>query len=241
MLLADTRLSPVSVHSTSSAASRDSGGQPRNAASIMPRLYRVLGALAASRPASHAGGLNDYRALYDTRWRVLRMAIGGEDGTAELHIMRHDQLNSLRAPSAAGISMIPDRGMTLKGVELVNLRRLDTVFDLCVDEIATPRVFLKVDVQGSDLDVFHGAGRCMRHVVALQPEISLKPIYEQAPSFDEAIHFLQSLGFNVTGLFPAGSLPNLAIIDLDCVMIRSTIGPPAPIATQLISESWKTG
>jgi hypothetical protein len=167
------------------------------------------------------------------------MALGSEDAIGTLNVLHHSQLTSLRLPSNAGMSLIPDHGMALQSVEQVEIRRLDSVFDLCADGMATPRAFLKVDVQGYDLEVFRGATNCMQYVVALQSEVSLKPIYEQAPPFDEAIHFLRSLHFDVTGLFPAGSLPNLAIIDLDCVMIRSDIALSAEAPTHLISESWK--
>jgi FkbM family methyltransferase len=204
------------------------------------RGFGYAGRIISFEPDPESYKLLDERSRRDTHWCALRMALGSEDGTAVLNIMRHNQLNSLRVPNTMGVSIIPDRGMTLKSLEEVDIRRIDSIFDHCAAGIATPRVFLKVDVQGYDLEVFSGATNCMRHVVALQSEVSLKPIYEQAPSFDEAIHVLRSLGFDVTGFFPAGSLPNLAIIDLDCVMIRSNIAMSTANSTHLIGENWKT-
>jgi FkbM family methyltransferase len=204
------------------------------------RGFGYSGRIISFEPDPESYKLLAERALRDTHWCARRMALGSENGTAMLNIMHHSQLNSLRVPSAAGISIIPEDGMTVKSVEHVPLQRVDSIFDDCVGGIATPRVFLKVDVQGYDLEVLRGATISMPYIVALQSEVSLKPIYEQAPSFSEAIHFLQSLGFDVTGLFPAGSLSNLAIIDLDCVMIRSNIGLTAGRSTHLIGEPWKT-
>jgi FkbM family methyltransferase len=205
------------------------------------RDFGYTGRIVSFEPDPGSYKLLDERVFSDTRWRALRMALGSENGTAMLNIMHHTQLNSIRSSSAAGRAIIQDDGMAVKDVEQVDLRRLDSVFKDCVDGIATPRVFLKVDVQGYDLEVFRGATNCMHNVVALQSEVSLKPIYEQTPPFDEALRFLRSLGFDVTGFFPAGSMSNLAIIDLDCVMIRSNLAPPSSISTQLVGESWKTG
>jgi FkbM family methyltransferase len=203
------------------------------------RGFGYTGRIISFEPDPDSYRLLAERALLDTHWRTLRMALGAEDGTAMLNIMHHDQLNSLRAPSLAGRAIIPEGGMTLKGVEEVDLRRVDSIFEHCVSGIGSPRVFLKVDVQGYDLEVFRGASASMHYVVALQSEVSAKPIYEHAPPFGEAIQFLRSLGFDITGFFSAGSLANLAVIDLDCVMVRADIAPCTANAGHLIGESWK--
>jgi len=42
-------------------------------------------------------------------------------------------------------------------------------------------VFLKMDTQGWDLDVFVGCGTCLASVVGLQSELSIRSVYEAMP------------------------------------------------------------
>jgi hypothetical protein len=97
-------------------------------------------------------------------------------------------------------------------------------------------VFLKMDTQGFDLQVFAGAKRSLPKVLALQSEISIQPIYEGVPEYLEALEVYTKAGFVISGLYPVSrDKDTLALIELDCVMRR------VPKPAQRLSAERPTG
>ena len=91
-----------------------------------------------------------------------------------------------------------------------------------VEGIDDPRVFLKLDTQGFDLEVLKGAESVLNKVVGLQAEASFKPIYEGMPDHITALTEFRRLGFEVTGFYLVSRDPgSYAIIEYDCVLART--------------------
>ena len=80
------------------------------------------------------------------------------------------------------------------------MRRLDTLYE----ELLRPddRVYLKVDVQGGELDVLRGAERVLAQAPLVEAELSFVPLYEGAPRFDEVIDTSLDRGFGVHSIEP---------------------------------------
>lgn len=55
--------------------------------------------------------------------------------------------------------------------------------------------FLKLDVQGAELDVLRGAERSLESIVAIQTEVEFVPIYKDQPLFADIDQFLRQRGF----------------------------------------------
>ena len=55
--------------------------------------------------------------------------------------------------------------------------------------------YLKLDVQGAELDVLRGAQERLRSVVAIQTEVEFVPIYRGQPLFADIDQFLRARGF----------------------------------------------
>ena len=53
-------------------------------------------------------------------------------------------------------------------------------------------MLLKTDTQGWDLEVIEGAAGCLERVVALQVELSVRPIYEGSPGWLEVLARLRA-------------------------------------------------
>ncbi|MGH9360482.1 MAG: FkbM family methyltransferase, partial [Thermoanaerobaculia bacterium] len=161
------------------------------------------------------------RARRDASWRALRLALGSEDRAARINVARHSDMASFLPPSRD----LPDwPGSPLvepRGVETVEMRRLDGVLDGCLDGIPRPRIYLKLDTQGWDLEVVRGAAGCLGRVLALQSEVALRPIYRGMSGCRETIAELNLEGFEVSGLFPVARDTDLTLIEMDCVMVRT--------------------
>ena len=198
-----------------------------NTGQFVDRLRRDLGyrgPIASFEPAPASYEQLARRFATDVRWRGFCCALGREPGTAELNLFTPDSsLNSLLGPSAFG----SDRFAALRlqpRKEQVEVRRLDDVFDEAVRPLVHPVTFLKLDTQGFDLEVLHGASGVLDRVAALVTELPVVPIYEGMPSLVDGLGHLQDLGFEITGMFPVTrDRDGLGAVEFDCVLrARST-------------------
>ena len=65
-----------------------------------------------------------------------------------------------------------------------------------------------------------GGGASLAHVLALQTELSLLPIYEGASAYTDVIAYLDERGFDLTGLFTVSRDDQMRLTEVDCVMTR---------------------
>jgi FkbM family methyltransferase len=157
-------------------------------------------------------------ASRDPRWKAYQVALGGQNSTQTMNVCRRTELSSLLKTNAYCTGRFGESAATT-GQEVVSVRRLDDVLDEVAPDCTRRRIFLKMDTQGYDLEVFKGLGDKLQHVVAMQSEVSLIPIYEDMPHWIDAISFYEKAGFGVAGLFPV-SLDACRVIEYDCLMVR---------------------
>jgi FkbM family methyltransferase len=158
----------------------------------------------------------------DPRWQAHRIALGSHDGSGVVNVARSTDFSSVLEPN--GYSLAEFRGFTaVENRERVAMRRLDAVAAEYVPG-AAGRIFLKVDTQGSELEVLRGAEETLRRVAAVQVELSMKPLYKGMPRYHEVAAHLDARGFEPTGFFPVSRDGELRLIDVDCVMVRRADG-----------------
>ena len=66
-----------------------------------------------------------------------------------------------------------------------------------------------------------GAPKSLPQLPALQSELELLKVYEQAPDYLEVLAFLRSQGFSITGLFPIWADKLLRIGEVDAVFRKA--------------------
>lgn len=160
----------------------------------------------------------------DPLWDVHNMALGAADGELEFTVMSSNVFSSFRSPSSYGKEHFSE-AMKPEGVELVPVKRLDGIFDDLVLRAGASRVFLKMDTQGFDSEVFAGARGCMKHIVGLQSEIPVRRIYSGVSDYLDILAEYRQEGFEVTGFFPVTrEQTNLVLIEFDVVMVRGADG-----------------
>jgi FkbM family methyltransferase len=125
-------------------------------------------------------------------------ALGSTSGTIEMNIAGNSLSSSLLPMRAAHAEAAPASRYISK--KLVKLERLDDAAARVVPADAS--LFLKIDTQGYEREVLEGATRLLERTVAVQLELSLVPLYEQAPSLVEMIAYLENRGFQMFGLVP---------------------------------------
>jgi len=151
----------------------------------------------------------------DTLWRGYNLGLGSEDTLATFNVNTYSALSSFLVPK--------DRiAKTVNSCE-VKIKRLDSFLDEILALVPEPRIFLKMDTQGYDMEVVKGASKCIEKVLCLQSEVAVQANYDKMPSYLDALKYYESLGFQLVDLFPVNRMPEGAVVEYDCLMVRSQI------------------
>ncbi|AHI66592.1 FkbM family methyltransferase [Burkholderia thailandensis] len=120
-------------------------------------------------------------------------ALAASIGRRTLYLTREPACSSLYAPAPEPTSSIPElRCAARVGAQEIDVTTLDAW--LAESGVRAPD-FIKLDVQGAELDVLRGAAACLRDVRALELEVEFNPIYQDQPLFADVDAFLRQQGF----------------------------------------------
>jgi len=156
----------------------------------------------------------------DPRWQALPYALGQADEKTLIHVTRGTGYSSFLSPNEFGQSEF-GTAIDIMDMQQVELKRGEDVLDSMLVKNYAPRIFLKLDTQGYDLEVFKGFGRFQRHIQAIQVEVSAIPIYQGMPDIEEAIQLFRSDGFGLAGFFPISTKSGTSsVIEFDCLLVR---------------------
>jgi FkbM family methyltransferase len=164
---------------------------------IHPRwkpFYPALEVMAFEPDPQECAALNSQRHPYLVRF--IPAALGAQDGQqATLFMCKEPGCSSLLRPNTelCGKFLCGD-AMEVVGEAPITLKRMDSV---CGD--FQPDV-LKIDTQGSELDVMRGAGRLLDSVLAVELEVEFVQQYLGQPVFSEIDIFMRQKGFTLRGI-----------------------------------------
>lgn len=156
-------------------------------------------------------------AQRDGNWHAEMVALGSTPGIAEFTVYEKSEISSFWQFSQ---SKHAPRNMARETVK-VQVRTLEDCFREAKARWNFKRAYLKLDTQGSDLDIVKSAGPVIREFVGLQSEIAFRNIYEKAPDFVTALSHYQSLGFSLSRLVPIHELHFPDLVEMDVIMVRS--------------------
>jgi FkbM family methyltransferase len=156
-------------------------------------------------------------AADDPDWSCLRLALGAAPGSAEINVAGNSDSSSLLEMGERHLRSDPASAYV--GTETIELSTVDEVWDRVVRD--SESVFLKLDVQGFELEALRGAKRSLPRLTGLQAELSLVPLYEGAPEWTELVGYVQERGFHPTRLEPAFVDPETGeVLQVDAVFTR---------------------
>jgi FkbM family methyltransferase len=159
------------------------------------------------------------KAAFDQSWLTFNFALGERDQTKDFNVFGATDLSSF-LPFSSQVKP-NDKNRQIVETLRVQVKTLDSLFDKFTEGIAEPRVFLKLDTQGYDIEVIKGARACIGRTLGIQSEVAVIAKYSGMPDYLQALAFYRELGFEPTGLFPVGNEPETGhIIELDAVLTR---------------------
>ncbi len=176
------------------------------------------GKIVSFEPLSTAFSELQRAADGDSDWKILNMALGDANGSAEINVAANSFSSSLLEMLPAHKQAAPDS--VYVGKETITIRRLDSDFEQLVGP--AEHVFMKIDTQGFERQVLEGAGSVLGRVCGLQLEMSLVALYSGEFLFRDMWDFLIERGYTLISLEPGFSDPvSGRLLQVDGVFFRA--------------------
>jgi FkbM family methyltransferase len=153
-------------------------------------------------------------ARQDTNWLIREHACGATNGVQAMNVSANSQSSSFLPMKTRHLQIYP--GSEYVGTEVVPVRRLDSIFD----DVVTPeaKTWLKMDVQGFEMQVLEGAAGILNRIDAIQTEVSLEPLYAGETTLGNILDFMESSGFVLVGIESYLSEPVTShLVQVDCI------------------------
>jgi FkbM family methyltransferase len=148
----------------------------------------------------------------DSKWRGHRLALGSADERRPMLVADMTVMSSLLEPLA---------GTRDCRSEVIEIRRLDALVPQILSEFGVSRLFLKMDTQGFDVEVFKGASGCLEAIHGLQSEISVQPLYKDMPHYLDALAVYEGAGFELYNLSVVNRTSQGGLMEMNCFMRRA--------------------
>jgi FkbM family methyltransferase len=127
--------------------------------------------------------------INDPNINCYHTALGDFDGESILNISNNIQSSSI-LKTVDNVPVYEDM-VSAVGTETIKVQKLDTIFNGQLDGIN----FLKIDVQGFEMQVLQGAKNTLNSIDIIQIETSLSSLYDNGSLLDEVITFLRTYEF----------------------------------------------
>ncbi|MDR3573732.1 MAG: FkbM family methyltransferase [Anaerolineaceae bacterium] len=182
------------------------------------RALGYNGPIVSFEPASLPFRTLREKTKKDRLWNAHQIALGSSEGDGSLNVMQDSGLNSFYTPNEYGAKCFADD--VVDHQETVSVKRLDSISAVMPEIHRSRNVFLKIDTQGHDLEVFRGSSGYYPQIALLQMELSVCPIYKEIPDWMSVIKEVEKTGFVLGGLFAVSYNNACEVIEFDGLFIR---------------------
>jgi FkbM family methyltransferase len=191
------------------------------------RALGYSGRIVSFEPSPTVLPLIQAAAERDPQWTVRPVALSGQPGHAELRLHKEPQLDSMLNALPGVTNDIPL--MEEVGTATITLSTLEAEFPEIIAGIDEPKVLLKSDTQGHDVEVLRGAGAkgLDPAVVAVLVELAPLPVYSGQPAMTTVMERIMADGFDAVAFEPLfESSDGLRMVELDALFMRSAQDRP---------------
>jgi FkbM family methyltransferase len=135
----------------------------------------------------------------DPKWICHNLGFGIKNEELTINIAGNFASSSLLGMHKNHTDLAPDTAY--QATETIQIKRLDEVITPAIAK-HYKSIYLKIDVQGYELNVLAGATEVLPYINVIQAEISFVPLYEQGPLYNEVISKLDEFGFELFTILP---------------------------------------
>jgi FkbM family methyltransferase len=168
------------------------GGASDGAWAERVRSEGFAGRMISIEPHSVSFAALERRAAGDPQWECVNAALGSSPGSVELNVAGNRQSSSTLPMLERHRSLAPESAYV--GEERVDRVRLDELVG------GMPHsAFLKLDLQGAELDALRGAEVTLSATRAIEIEVTTVPLYEGQALLPEVLAYLYHCGFVLGG------------------------------------------
>lgn len=150
----------------------------------------------------------------DRKARLHRVAIGDRTETRSFYVADREDSSSLLKP---GSGQREAYGVGISKQIEVEVKPLGDAVDF--EGLARP-ILLKIDVQGTELDVLKGIA-ALEAVDAIYVELSFVELYEGQALFEDVRAYLTARGFALRGVFNQSFTRAFGPTQADCLFVRA--------------------
>lgn len=158
-------------------------------------------------------------ARADKAWQTFPFALGAQATETIINVADNSYSSSLLEMLPAHLAL--DSQSKYVAQQTTQVQTLDAIFEsLCRD---AHNIYLKMDTQGFELQVLAGAANSLTRIQTIQLEMSLVPLYKDAPLFQECFEYLTARNYQLVSLEPGMALPATGqLTQIDGIFHRDT-------------------
>ncbi len=122
--------------------------------------------------------------------RIYNIALSDSKGFKNFYICRDGEKSSFLKPNFELLKNYPNaKRFDIKKIIKFKVDKLDNIGNFKPD-------FIKLDTQGSELEILKGSKKNLRECIGLEVEVEFQKMYRNQKLFNDVFHFLQNNGFD---------------------------------------------
>jgi FkbM family methyltransferase len=175
------------------------------------------GRIVSFEPLTEAFARLAAMAEHDPLWDCRQLALGAQPGPARLNVSADLEASSMLPMEERHVRHWPPSAYV--GVEDIAVERLDSIAPTL--GLRDRRTYLKLDVQGYELEVLRGAETTLDCVCAIEAELSLVALYGGGPLLEEVVQYVDCRGFELVSIEGITEEPETGqMLQLDGIFVR---------------------
>lgn len=129
-------------------------------------------------------------------FKFFNQALGRKKERRKLYNTMSSMCSSLYKPNKKFL----EKYNALDSMYLKNISEIDTISldEFCFENQIGKIDFIKIDIQGAELDVFKGGTKILKDTLCIVSEVEFVPFYINQPLFGDVFNFLNKQGFTLT-------------------------------------------
>lgn len=178
----------------------DVGGRGEAFAPLLP-LASFADYYVAEPDVTEAGRLAE-RLAQETPWRsvtVIPKAIASETGVRNLYLTAQPGMSSLLEPNSRIVQQYHHLAKRFRVIEVVQVPTMP--LDAAAEQYGfADATFLKIDTQGTELEILQSGAALLRSVVGIHTESLFQPLYKGQALFADVDRLTRQAGFELVAL-----------------------------------------